>query len=65
MEAIHYARVLHHVPQAWACLAVLVLVALLMGRTLRERVLTLLTALPFSLPAYLIFYATILATVLG
>ncbi|MEU7152601.1 DUF6518 family protein [Streptomyces sp. NPDC045456] len=65
MEAIHYARVLHYVPQAWACLAVLVLVALLMGRTLRERVLTLLTALPLSVLAYLTFYATILATVLG
>lgn len=65
MEAIHYARVLHYAPQAWACLAVLVLVTLLMGRTHRERVLTLLTAVPFSLLAYLIFHKLILATVLG
>ncbi|MGW2183479.1 DUF6518 family protein [Streptomyces sp. NPDC001732] len=65
MEAIHYAWVLHYTPQAWACLAVLVLVALLMGRTHRERVLTLLTAIPFSLLAYLIFVKLILTTALG
>jgi hypothetical protein len=64
-EAIHYAWVLHYAPQAWACLAVLVLVALLMGRTHRERILVLLTAIPFSLLAYLIFDKLILATVLG
>ncbi|MFJ1910379.1 DUF6518 family protein [Streptomyces sp. NPDC088147] len=55
-EAIHYAWVLHHAPQAWTCLAVLVLVPLLMGRTHKERALALLTAVPFSLLAYLIFY---------
>jgi hypothetical protein len=65
MEAIHYAWVLHYAPQAWACLAILVLVALLMGRTHKERALTLLTAIPFSLLAYLIFDKLILATVLG
>lgn len=65
MEAIHYAWVLHYAPQAWACLAVLVLVALLMGRTHRERVLTLLTAIPFSLLAHLIFHNLILETALG
>ncbi|MEV6174098.1 DUF6518 family protein [Streptomyces sp. NPDC051954] len=65
MEAIHYAWVLHYAPQAWACLALLVLVALLMGRTHRERALTLATAVPFSLLAYLIFEKLILDTVLG
>lgn len=64
-EAIHYAWVLHYAPQAWACLAVLVLVPLLMGRTHRERALTLLTAIPFSLLAYFIFYKLILTTLLG
>ncbi|MFB6816317.1 DUF6518 family protein [Streptomyces sp. NPDC056347] len=64
-EAIHYAWVLHYASQAWACLAVLVLVPLLMGRTHRERALTLLTAIPFSLLAYLVFYELILTTLLG
>ncbi|MFI9744523.1 DUF6518 family protein [Streptomyces sp. NPDC052494] len=64
-EAIHYAWVLHYVPEAWACLALLVLVPLLMGRTHRERALTLLTAIPFSLLAYLVFYKLILTTLLG
>lgn len=64
-EAIHYAWILHYAPQAWACLAVLVLVPLLMGRTHRERVLALLTAIPFSLLAYLVFYELILTTLLG
>ncbi|WP_107105897.1 DUF6518 family protein [Streptomyces sp. Root431] len=64
-EAIHYAWVLHYVSEAWACLAVLVLVPLLMGRTHRERALTLLTAIPFSLLAYLVFYKLILTTLLG
>ncbi|WP_207709932.1 DUF6518 family protein [Actinomadura macrotermitis] len=65
MEAIHYAWVLHYASQAWACLAVLVLVPLLMGRTHRERALTLLTAVPFSLLAYLVFDKLILTTLLG
>ncbi|MGW1433229.1 DUF6518 family protein [Streptomyces sp. NPDC002431] len=64
-EAIHYAWVLHYAPQAWACLAILVLVPLLMGRTHRERALALLTAVPFSLLAYLVFYELILTTLLG
>ncbi|MFZ4134259.1 MULTISPECIES: DUF6518 family protein [Streptomyces] len=65
MEAIHYAWVLHYAPQAWACLAVLVIVPLLMGRTRRERALVLLTAIPFSLLAYLIFHELVLTTLLG
>ncbi|MER6096589.1 DUF6518 family protein [Streptomyces sp. NPDC001728] len=65
MEGIHYAWVLHYAPQAWACLTVLVLVPLLMGRTHRERALTLLTAVPFSALAYLVFDQLILATLLG
>ncbi|MEU6932488.1 DUF6518 family protein [Streptomyces sp. NPDC046374] len=64
-ESIHYTWVLHYAPQAWACLAVLVLVPLLMGRTPRERALSLLTAIPFSLLAYLIFYRLILTNLLG
>ncbi|MFJ2025352.1 DUF6518 family protein [Streptomyces sp. NPDC087897] len=64
-EAIHYGWVLHYAPPAWACLAVLVLVPLLMGRTHRERLLALLTAIPFSLLAYLVFYHLILMTLLG
>ncbi|MDH6229278.1 MULTISPECIES: DUF6518 family protein [Streptomyces] len=64
-EALHYAWVLHYAPQAWACLAVAILVSLLMGRTLKERALTLLTAVPFSLLAYLLFYQLILTTLLG
>ncbi|MGW6456391.1 DUF6518 family protein [Streptomyces sp. NPDC055078] len=65
MEAIHYAWGLHYAPQAWACLTVVVLVPLLMGRTHRERGLTLLTAIPFSLLAYLIFYKLTLEPLLG
>ncbi|WP_448319721.1 DUF6518 family protein [Streptomyces sp. CO7] len=64
-EAIHYAWALHYAPQAWACLAVAVLTALLMGRTIEERVLTLLAAALFSLLAYLVLYELILTTLLG
>ncbi|MER5480133.1 DUF6518 family protein [Streptomyces sp. NPDC002734] len=64
-EAVHYAWTLHYAPQAWACLAVAVLTALLMGRTLKERVLTLLAAAPFSLLAYVVFYELLLTTLLG
>ncbi|WP_411114657.1 DUF6518 family protein [Streptomyces sp. 029-5] len=59
-EAIHYTWVLSYAPQAWACLALLVLVPLLMGRTHKERALALLTSVPFSLLAYLIIYMLIL-----
>ncbi|MGW6235292.1 DUF6518 family protein [Streptomyces sp. NPDC055094] len=59
-EAIHYTWVLSYAPQAWACLALLVLVPLLMGRTHKERALALLTSVPFSLLAYLIIYMMIL-----
>ncbi|MFF4082623.1 DUF6518 family protein [Streptomyces sp. NPDC001777] len=65
MEAIHYAWGLHYPSQAWACLAVLVLVVLLMGRTHKERALTFLAAVPFSLLAYLIFVKLILSPALG
>lgn len=51
-EGTYYARVLHYEPQAWACLAVLVLAPLAMARTHRERALTLLTAVVFSLVAF-------------
>lgn len=64
-EAVHYAWALHYAPQAWACLAVAVLTATLMGRTLRERALTLLAAAPFSLLAYLVLYEMVLGTLLG
>lgn len=64
-EAIHYAWVLHYAAQAWACLAALVLVTLLMGRTPKERASSLLAAVPFSLTAYLVLYELILSTLLG
>ncbi|MFF2061513.1 DUF6518 family protein [Streptomyces sp. NPDC058200] len=54
MEGIHYAWSLHYMTQASVCLAVLVLVPLLMARSHRERALTLLTALSFSLLAYVL-----------
>lgn len=52
MEAILYARVLHHAEQAWVCTALLALVPLLMGRGRKERAVTLLVALPLSVIAY-------------
>ncbi|MFJ1754137.1 DUF6518 family protein [Kitasatospora sp. NPDC088134] len=64
-EAVYYAWVLHYAPQAWGCLAVLVLVPLLMGRTHRERALSLLTAVLFSLLAYFVFHRLILTALLG
>ncbi|MFJ5229919.1 DUF6518 family protein [Kitasatospora sp. NPDC088391] len=65
MEAIHYIWVLHYAAEAWGCIAVLVLVPLLMGRTHRERGLALLTAVPFSALAYFVFDWLILRTLLG
>ncbi|MER7908415.1 DUF6518 family protein [Streptomyces sp. NPDC096068] len=65
MEAVHYAWGLHYAPQAWACLAVLVLVTLLMGRTHKERGLALLTSVAFSLVAHLVFHKLILERLLG
>ncbi|MEV6311562.1 DUF6518 family protein [Streptomyces sp. NPDC051840] len=65
MEGVHYAWGLHYAPQAWACFAALIAVALLMGRSHKERALTLLTAIPFSLLAYGIFEKLILETLLG
>ncbi|MFC7929432.1 DUF6518 family protein [Streptomyces cinereoruber] len=64
-EAIHYAWVLHYAAQAWACLAALVLVVLLMGRTLKERASSLLVAVLFSLSAYLVLYELVLSALLG
>ncbi|MGW1022290.1 DUF6518 family protein [Streptomyces sp. NPDC002577] len=52
MEGIQYARVLHYIPPAWACLAVALLVSLLMPRSHKERALTLATAAALSLLAY-------------
>lgn len=52
MEGAMYARVLHYMPQAWACGAVSVLLPLLLARTHRERALTLAAAVPCALLAY-------------
>ncbi|MER6514662.1 DUF6518 family protein [Nonomuraea sp. NPDC001636] len=54
MEGILYAFVLHYAPQAWVCLAVLVLVPLVLARRQRERMPTLLTALALAPLAYLV-----------
>ncbi|MBK3573081.1 hypothetical protein JHN63_04440 [Streptomyces sp. MBT65] len=54
MEGLMYARVLHHVPQAWVCGTVFVLLPLLLARTHRERALTLAAAVPCALLAYAI-----------
>ncbi|MFF0738804.1 DUF6518 family protein [Streptomyces sp. NPDC004111] len=65
MEGIHYAWGLQYPTEAWSCFTVLVLVPLLMSRTHKERALTLLTAVPFSLLAYLVVYQLILVPLLG
>ncbi|MFC4506865.1 MULTISPECIES: DUF6518 family protein [Streptomyces] len=52
MEAALYAWTLHYATQAWACVAMLVLLPLLMGRRHRERGLALLTAVVLSSVAY-------------
>ncbi|MFJ9244922.1 DUF6518 family protein [Streptomyces sp. NPDC101776] len=54
MEGAMYARVLHYMPQAWACGTVFVLLPLLLARTHRERALTLAAAVPCALLAYAI-----------
>ncbi|MFC8519758.1 DUF6518 family protein [Streptomyces sp. NPDC057257] len=54
MEGVTAAWDLHYASQAWACLAALALVPLLMARTHRERALTLAAALPCALLAYAI-----------
>ncbi|MFD4373380.1 DUF6518 family protein [Streptomyces sp. NPDC058486] len=56
MEAIQYAWVLHYAPQAWTCLAILLLVPLLLGRSPRERLLALAAAVPSGLLAYVIIH---------
>ncbi|MFF0747173.1 DUF6518 family protein [Streptomyces sp. NPDC004111] len=65
MEGIHYAWGLQYPTEAWSCFTVLVLVPLLLSRTHKERALTLLTALPFSLFAYLVVYQLLLMPLLG
>ncbi|MFF0738975.1 DUF6518 family protein [Streptomyces sp. NPDC004111] len=65
MEGLHYAWVLQYAPQAWACLAVAVLVPLFMGRTHKERGLTLLATVPVSFLAYLVIDKLILTPLLG
>ncbi|MEV4880126.1 DUF6518 family protein [Streptomyces cyaneofuscatus] len=52
MEALLYAIDLHHIPEAYACLALFVLIPLLMARDHKERALTLGTAAAFGLMAY-------------
>ncbi|MEU6139443.1 DUF6518 family protein [Streptomyces sp. NPDC047081] len=52
MEGVTAAWDLHYASQAWACVAVFVLVPLLMARTHRERTLTLAAAVPCALLAY-------------
>ncbi|MDI5961221.1 DUF6518 family protein [Streptomyces sp. SL13] len=53
-EGLRYAWVLHYAAQAWACLGCVVVLSLALARTHRERPLTLLAAVPFSLVAYVI-----------
>ncbi|MGW9453952.1 DUF6518 family protein [Streptomyces sp. NPDC055632] len=65
MEALHYAFVLRYAPQAWACLGVLLLVVLAMGRGLKERALTLLASVVFSLLAHLVVDKLILSPLVG
>lgn len=52
MEGLSYLWNLHYMPQAWACLAVLILVTLLLGRTHKERALSLAMAVPYAFSAY-------------
>lgn len=58
-EGLHYAWGLGYAPQAWACLALALLVPLLMARALAERALTLAAAVPGSLLAYVIVFQTL------
>ncbi|MER6194392.1 DUF6518 family protein [Streptomyces cyaneofuscatus] len=52
MECLLYAVDLHHIPEAYTCLALSVLIPLLMARDHKERALTLGAAVAFSLIAY-------------
>ncbi|MET7473487.1 DUF6518 family protein [Streptomyces sp. NPDC005648] len=53
-EAVLAGRVLHYAGQTWACAALLVLIPLTLARGHKERALTLLTALPLSVIAYVV-----------
>lgn len=53
MEAAHYAFGLGYAPQAWACLAVFLLVPLL-ANAVREIFWTLLAAVPCAVAAYVV-----------
>ncbi|MFJ6900697.1 DUF6518 family protein [Streptomyces hokutonensis] len=63
-EGIHYSFVLHYMPPAFACWILMIALSLVLGRTNRERVMTLLTALPMSLLAYAIIYVGFLGALL-
>ncbi|MFE4538694.1 DUF6518 family protein [Streptomyces scopuliridis] len=56
-EAIAYHWDLRYTAQAVACVAVLILIPLALARTLKGRVLALLTAAAFSLVAYFTVFA--------
>jgi hypothetical protein len=65
MEGIQYAWVLHYATEAWSCAAVVVVLPLLMLRTFAARGLALLTALPLSCVAYLVFVKLLLDAAIG
>ncbi|MDX3374641.1 DUF6518 family protein [Streptomyces sp. ME02-6991-2A] len=52
MEGLLYAVDLHHIPEAYTCLALFVLIPLLMARDHKERALTMGAAAAFALIAY-------------
>lgn len=52
MEGLLCAVDLHHIPEAYTCRALFVLIPLLMARDHKERALTLGAAAAFSLIAY-------------
>ncbi|GGU92148.1 hypothetical protein GCM10010260_28410 [Streptomyces filipinensis] len=52
MEGLAYAWKLHHAAQAWACLALFVLIPLLMAATHKQRAATLAAAAVFAPLAY-------------
>ncbi|AXG82661.1 hypothetical protein DVK44_17030 [Streptomyces paludis] len=61
MESVHYAWTLHYAPQAWACLALAVLLPLVMPRTHKERGVALLCTAAFSFVAYVVVYRGLLS----
>ncbi|MFI6700848.1 DUF6518 family protein [Streptomyces sp. NPDC050509] len=64
-EAAHYAFVLHYMPQASVCAALMVALPLAMARGNRERALTLAATVLLALCAYAVVYQGFLGTVLG